>query len=404
VTSAAPRLVPQLVARAAPAGAIVLAADYRGLGVVRSLGRHGIPVCVLTQPGDTLAAHSRYARRTVPWTPGDVDGLLALADEHDLDGWALFPTTDEASAVIGRHYHRLEERFTLTSPPWDVVRWAYDKRATHRLARATGVDHPSTFYPRDADEVAALELDYPVILKPAVKEGFNRLTAAKAWRVDSREELLARYVEACGLVDPAVLTVQELVPGGGESQLSYAALAVDGQILAHLTARRTRQYPADFGRASTLVETVDAPELIAPSERLLAAIEFTGIVELEYKRDPRDGVLKLFDVNPRVWGWQSLCGAAGVDFPWLLWLHVCGEPVPHVEARPGVRWLRLSTDTPTAVREVLRGRLPLLRYLRSLAGRHAGAIFAADDPLPALVEGPLLVKLLARRLASGDGV
>ena len=404
VTSVAPRLQPQPAVRAAPAGALVLGADYRGLGVVRSLGRRGIPVCVLTHPGETLAAHSRYARRARAWEPGDVDGLLALAAEHGLDGWALFPTTDEAAALVGRHHARLGERFTLTSPSWDVVRWAYDKRATHRLARATGVDHPATEYPRDAADVTALELDYPVILKPAIKEGFNRLTAAKAWRVDSREELLARYEEACGLVDPELLMIQELIPGGGEAQLSYAALAVDGRVAASLVARRTRQYPADFGRASTFVETVEAPEAIGPSERLIEAMDFTGIVELEYKRDPRNDLLKLLDVNPRVWGWQSLCGVAGVDFPYLLWLHVSGEPLPRVEARAGVRWLRLSTDTPTALKELLRGRLPVREYLRSLAGRHAGAIFAADDPLPALMEGPLLVKLLLRRLASGDGV
>src|SRR5437660_10118455 len=107
-------------------GALVLGADYRGLGVVRSLGRRGIPVWVLTRPGATLAAHSRYARRALSWEAGDIDGLLALAARHALDGWALFPTTDEAAALVGRHHALLGERFTLTSPPWDVVRWAYD--------------------------------------------------------------------------------------------------------------------------------------------------------------------------------------------------------------------------------------------------------------------------------------
>ena len=65
--------------------------------------------------------------------------------------------------------------------------------------------------------------------------------------------------------------VQELVPGGGEAQFSYAALCRDGEPLAALTARRTRQYPADFGRASTYVETVEVPEVVEPSLRLLRA-------------------------------------------------------------------------------------------------------------------------------------
>src|SRR5206468_12194190 len=104
---------------------------------------------------------------------------------------------------------------------------------------------------------------------------------------------------------------------------------------------------------------------------------------------PRDGRFKLLDMNPRVWGWHSLCGAAGVDFPWLLWRLVNGEPVPDTTVRHGVRWMRLTTDAPTAVREVLRGQLGLATYLRSLRRPREAAIFAADDPLPGLVELPL---------------
>src|SRR5439155_25366729 len=151
-------------------------------------------------------------------------------------------------------------------------------------------------------------------------ESFNRLTAAKAWRVDSRHELLARYEEAIGLVSPEVLMVQELVPGSGEEQLSYAALCAEGQPLASIVARRTQQYPGDFGRASTFVETIDEPAVVSSSLPLLEAMRFTGLVEVEFKRDPGTGRLKLLDVNPRVWGWHTLGAAAGVDFSYLLWL------------------------------------------------------------------------------------
>ena len=44
----------------------------------------------------------------------------------------------------------------------------------------------------------------------------------------------------------------------------------------------------------------------------IAAMRFTGLVESEFKRDERTGENRLLDVNPRPWGWQSLCGRAGV--------------------------------------------------------------------------------------------
>jgi predicted ATP-grasp superfamily ATP-dependent carboligase len=287
-----------------------------------------------------------------------------------------------------------------TTPSWDVLRWAYDKRLTYQLASRIGVPCPATLGPGDALDAAR----FPAVLKPAVKEHANALTTAKAWRVDDADELRRRHAEAVQLLEPDVLVVQELVPGGGEMQLSYAALCRDGVPVASLTARRTRQYPADFGRASTFVETVECSEVVQPSARLIEAMGYTGLIEVEYKRDSRDGVLKLLDMNPRVWGWHTLCARAGVDFPWLLWLMISGQELPLSRSRPGVGWLRFTTDTPTAVRELLGGRLHPREYARSLRRPRESAIFAWDDPLPGLCEVPVLAYVAARRLLSGDTV
>jgi len=121
-------------------------------------------------------------------------------------------------------------------------------------------------------------------------------------------------------------------------------------------------------------------------------------------RSDAEGRLKLLDANPRVWGWHTLGAAAGVDFSYLLWLAASGLPVPPCRARPGVRWVRASTDLPTVMREVIRGRLPLGAYLRTLRGPRERAIFALDDPLPGLAEAPLILSILLRRLARGDGL
>jgi predicted ATP-grasp superfamily ATP-dependent carboligase len=387
-------------------GALVLGSDYRALGVVRSLGRRGIPIVVLAHGDDALACRSRYATRSV-WLPEDeaehIPFLLALVERDGLDGWVLVPTADESAALVARHAHELGERLVLTTPAWDTFRWAYDKRLTYRFADSLGVATPRTWYPRVGSDPAELGVSFPAILKPAVKTGFNRLTAAKAWRVDDVQELRARYAEAATLVDPRLLMVQELIPGDGDGQLSYAALCAEGEPLATVVARRTRQYPPDFGRASTYVESIDSDELRDPSERLLRELRYDGLVELEFKRDPRDRRAKLLDVNPRVWGWHTLCASAGVDFPYLAWRLARGEPVAPARGRPGVRWVRLTTDLPTSLKQILRRRLSARAYVMSLRGAN-GAIFQRDDPLPGLLEVPLLARTLVARLARGDGV
>ena len=388
-------------------GALVMDADYRGLAVVRSLGRHGIPVWVLQHGDQLLATLSRYNRRTLSWPSQEeeakVNFLVNLADRERIRDWVLFPTGDEGAAMVARHHKMLGEHFQLTTPPWDVLQWCYDKRLAYRLADKVGVGHPWTLYPANSEQVAASDCSYPVILKPAYCSSFNRFTASKAWRIDNREQLLARYEEAKTLVDPGALMIQELIPGGGESQFSYTALCKDGWPMASLIARRARQIPMDFGRASTFVETVDDPATSAAAVRLIETLRYTGIVEVEFKRDPRDGKLKLLDINPRVWGWHSLCGPAGVDYPYLLWLLTTGEPIPATKAAVGVRWVRMSTDAPTAIREVLHGRLSLREYLRSIRPPVAPAIYASDDPLPGVLEIPLLAYLVGKRVLCGGG-
>lgn len=374
------------------AGALVIGADYRGLGIARSLGRRNIPVWVLKFGRESLAAASRYCRRSfsVPAGVSQVEYLFDLANRHDLNGWVLYPTSDEAAAMLGRHYAELKGRFKLTTPTWNVLRWAYNKRLTHSLATTAGVDYPRTWYPVNREELSAIEASFPLILKPAVKKDVNRFTIDKAWRVDDPTALHLRYEEACQYVTPDLVMVQELIPGGGESQFSYAALCSDGHPLAWTTACRRRQYPTDFGHSSSFVETVKQSEIEAPAKRLLRAMHYTGVVELEFKYDSREARFKLLDINARLWTWHTLCTRAGLDFPYLLWRLVHDEDIPELHGRPGVRWVRMGTDVLSAASEILRGRLSPVEYIRSLRPPVELALFAPDDPGPALLS-PFLI-------------
>ena len=132
--------------------------------------------------------------------------------------------------------------------------------------------------------------------------------------------------------------------------------------------------------------------------RLLNAVNYTGLIEVEFKYDARDGRYKVLDLNPRVWGWHTLGARAGVDFSYLLWQMMSGKPVAEARTVPGVRWMRFSTDVMVGLREVMSGHLSLSGYLRSFRKPVESAIFAKDDPLPGLLELPLMGWLFARRL------
>lgn len=388
-------------ARCQDVGGLVVGGDYQGLGIARSLGRQGVPVCVLDDER-SIASASRFVRRSLRVKDlrspeRTVDALVGACARMGLHGWVLYPTREETVAAVAANRDRLGELFRVPTPGWSSVQPAWDKRETYRLADRLGVATPRTWFPRVEHDLDHVDTNAPVIVKPAIKEHFIYATGAKAWRADSRAELVSCYRRAAAIVHDGEVLVQEMIPGGGESQFAYCAFFKDGAALASMTVRRRRQHPSDFGRASTFVETIELPELEQQSLSFLRAIDYYGLVELEYKRDPRDGRHKLLDVNARTWGYHTLGSAAGVDFPYLLFRDQLGLPVEPIRARPGVRWIRWVTDLPNAVRDIRAGAVRVGEYLRTLRGVDTEAVFSLRDPLPALYEIALLPYLAVKR-------
>jgi predicted ATP-grasp superfamily ATP-dependent carboligase len=188
--------------------------------------------------------------------------------------------------------------------------------------------------------------------------------------------------------------VQELI--AGDRLYAYGAFFKDGEALGTMVVRRWRQYPREFGRWSTYVETIDLPLLERQSEEFLRAIDYYGLVELEYKHDARDGRYKLLDVNARAWAYHSIGYAAGVDFPALLFADATGQPVEPLRARTGVTWVRLLADLPIVLSDMAHGRRGPRSLLDTVFRSDAEAVVSLSDPAPALAEVAVMPYRFAR--------
>jgi D-aspartate ligase len=392
-------LAGNLMTSAAP-GALVLDSNPGGLAVVRSLGRHNIPVWAFTGR-HRLASLSRYCTRSLRWPIASeqdkAEWLKEVGRRHKLDGWVLFSASDETARLVSRNRGRLGSQYRLTTPEWEVMRWAYDKRLTYQLASDLGVSHPKSFFPRNRKEVESIDFEFPVVLKPAYRETFNRFTQSKAWLARDRSRLLELYDSAVLLVDPSMIIIQELIDGGGKHQFSFACLCLQGRSVGSLVARRTRQYPVDFGYSSSFVETIELPEIETVASHILGNLRYSGVAELEFKYDPKDQKFKLLDINARFWTWHSLGARAGVEFPYLLWKVANDQSIEEVRARGGFKWVHMTADLLAAIEEVSRGRLSIREYVRSVTDTPEFAIFSRDDIVPALLEIPLFLLKSGRR-------
>jgi D-aspartate ligase len=382
-------------------GAIVIGGEHPGLGIARSLGRRGIPICVIDDQ-HSISQFSKYVTRValvkdLRDESKTVESVLEVGQRYGLKGWVLFPTRDETVAAFSRHRDRLAEFFRVTTASWETVRWAWDKKNTYDRAAELGIPVPHTYNPRTEQDLEALYSRLPLALKPAVKENFFYATGAKAWRAETPDQLINLFRKAIRQIRPEEILIQEIIPGDGQRQYSYCAFFRDGKAHSTLVARRLRQHPREFGRAATYVETIEHPEIEELSERFLRAIDYYGLVEVEFKQDPRDGQFKLLDVNARTWGFHSIGTPAGVDFPYLLYADQVGQPTDRRRAKAAVGWLRAVTDFPTALSDLWAGELSLRSYWSSLRNTRAESVFCLQDPLPSAAEVLMLPYLVTKK-------
>ena len=154
-----------------------------------------------------------------------------------------------------------------------------------------------------------------------------------------------------------------------------------------LIGRRYRQRPMDFGKASTFVESTYVPELVEYGTRLLEVMNYYGLSEIEFKKDPRDNKFKLLEMNARTWLWHSLAIRCGVDFPYLLYKDMISEKItPVTSFRVNIKWIHIYTDLGVMAKEALKGNMKLRDYISTLRGEKEFAVFSLDDPLPFIAE------------------
>ena len=348
-----------------------------GLAAIRSLGRAGMRVLALDHRRSALGFRSRYAEAALCPDPQDEDAFVSFLAELELDAPApVFPTHDEPLNAIARGADRLGGRLLFPFPAWETLSRIQSKRSQLEAAAAAGIATPQWTAPGSATEArdAADELGYPVLVKPSSTEGFKRRFGRQAFRCENGDEVERAYADA----EEYEPLVQEAIPGGDDALYTLGSyLAQDGEPLGTFCGRKLRQTPPGVGTCR-VGEAVWVDEVVEQGLKLLRALEHKGLSQVEFKRDSRDGELKLMEVNPRLWQWHGLASACGVDLPRIAYEDLTGER-PEPVSMNGRRRRWAITLMP--------GESPAPQW-----PPYVDAVFAHDDLKPALVQASRLLR------------
>ncbi|HEX8868596.1 MAG TPA: carboxylate--amine ligase [Lentzea sp.] len=358
---------------------------HGGLGVIRSLGRLGVPVYAVQEERFTPAGASRYLRGGWVWRPGAEDadrvrlGLLRLADRIGRRS-VLLPTDDAGALFVAEHEAELREAFLFPKLDPGLPRQVADKYALYELCRRLGVPCAATTLASSLAEAEELlgTTGFPVIVK-LVRPWHGRAGQPRSTTlVHTREELSALFERAGG----TPLMLQECLPGGADADWFFHGYCdARSNCRPAFTGRKRRSYPAHagltaFGRAEPNAE------LAAGVRDLLGRVGYRGIMDLDLRRDPRDGEYKLLDFNPRLGAqFRLFTDDTGVDVAVAAHLDLTGREIP--PGRPVDRGFLVENYDPIAAAGYWRrGELDLRAWLRSLREVDELAWFARDDLRP----------------------
>ena len=172
---------------------------------------------------------------------------------------------------------------------------------------------------------------------------------------------------------------------GTNKTVSFAAFCVDGDIRAFWMGEKMREHPVRFGTA-TFAKSIYEEACYIQSVMLLKALNYSGVCEIEYLKDPSDRLYKLIEINARTWLWVGLARACGVDFAKMVYDYVNGgvQLYPK-EYEINVCWMNPWTDPVYAAQAILQGHLSFRPYLDSIMnGKKVSALFKKGDIKPGI--------------------
>ena len=383
-------------------GVIILGNEYQALGLLRQLSAAGIKCVLIDQDSYGPALFSRFRtqfHRSPAYQSDDFWPWLSnLANANGYAGWVVVPTDDEQMRQFAEHFAEAQSLFRYAGLPWERYQHVYNKRLAHVFATDLGIPVAKTFIPKSRSDLPTREeMEFPLIIKPAFKREFSKCSKKKAILTRSLEEIQGLLNGTLHRVPIDHLIYQELIPGGGGNQWSYCGFFVEGVPIAAFTACRRRQKPPDFGRASTYVLASYDEEVERYSRMVLAALKYTGLAEVEWKRDPRDARLKFLEVNARCWGWHTLASRVVGNLPAMLYDYLVNGTIQKIEPRYGPKWVKWITDVPVSLHLLARRELTVRQYVNDLRGDLISCDWDKSDPLPFFLQFMLVPYLFVKR-------
>jgi predicted ATP-grasp superfamily ATP-dependent carboligase len=318
------------------------------------------------------------------------DASLAKSLEaSSFERMVLLPCTDGWAMAVSNLPTSLQTRFPSSVARTEILRQLVDKDLFAATLDRLDLPRPRTHILQE-ESIPSVPDEWinNYFLKPTHSRPFAEKYRVKAKRLRDREELVRIASETRGM--RFGLMLQEYIPGPPTNHYFVEGFRDrQGRFSAMLARQRVRMFPLEFGN-STATRSVPPSQAQPATEtlrKLLEAIGYRGVFSAEFKRDERDGLFKILEVNARPWWFVEFAERCGVDVCEMSYRNALGESVEPVARyrisrkcvypRRDLQCRRARAGTPN--------RLSIVSMLAFWLGAYQLTL-CWDDPIPGAKE------------------
>jgi predicted ATP-grasp superfamily ATP-dependent carboligase len=237
------------------------------------------------------------------------------------------------------------------------------------------------------------EIQLPVIFKPVRGYEFSEKFKCKNFEINTLEEY-DRYAELC-LKEQQEVMVQEIVPGPDTNIFKCMTyINSKNEITGLFFYNKIRQNPPRFGVHRVSISAGQNPEVERLFKKILNHSNYKGFCTVEFKKDPRDGLLKFIEVNVRMPRMISISTAAGYNFPWIIYNDLVKDQQLSVNRyNENLYWIEINSDIYNTLFKRSEENFTLKDYIRPYLSKHKTfSIFKLTDPKPFFLHTAVLLR------------
>lgn len=369
---------------------VILGANVTALGLARILGKRGIDVYLAIDRKDD-AIFSKYCKRSFIAAGMERDkeilkDLLIKIGKSLTKRIVVYPTSDLNALNLSQLKYELPDDYHFVVGDKESVEILVNKVKFYKALQHSRIDHPITYFPEDMKDIQSIrtKITYPIFIKPSITELFNQIFHRKGFIAYSQKEL-TYYYRLTRKYNIEVM-FQEIIPGPATNSYQLEGYYnKDYRPIVLFARQRLRIWPQDFGN-TTLCVSIPLTRLIKEKETInefIRKIGYNGLMSAEFKKDPRDEILKLLEINARAWWHIWLSARCKADIIFASYLDAIGEENDHIdEYETGIKSIWLRNDLMASGKMLLNGKLNFKDWISSLQGVRQFTYFSRGDLSP----------------------